>query len=914
MRKMLINATQPEETRIAITENDKLFDIDIEHVDHEQKKANIYKATISRVEPSLNAVFVSYGEEKNGFLPAKEIAPEYFTKKVNPDENLPPLNEILKEGQEIIIQINKEERGTKGAALTTFLTLAGCYVVLMPNNPSAGGISRRIEGKERQALKTLIDSLSIPEDMGVIVRTAGVDRTPEEIQWDLNILLNLWEAIKKAADTGPAPFLIHRESDITMRAIRDYLRDDIDEIIVDTDEGFQDLSRQIAMLRPDFLDRLTKLEGNTPLFSKYHIESQIENAYHREVRLPSGGSIVIDTTEALTAIDVNSSRSTKRGNIEDTALHTNIEAAEEAARQIRLRDIGGLIIIDFIDMENNQNQKQVENQLADNLQRDRAKIHLTRISKFGLVEISRQRLSSSLDETSTIACPRCEGQGIIRSVQSLGLSILRLIEEEALKEKTNEVRVQLPITVSTFLLNEKRNSISELEQKLNIKIVLIPNSNLDTPHYKIQRIWGDVYSANKPSHDLIEPNNKDADAYSPTSSNKNKKQQPAIRSIQMSAAPQNQNEGFFSKLVKSIFGSNNEKQPKQNETKKQTKSTQQNNKPTSRNNNTKNQQNSQNTNKTNNRNNRYKNDNNKSAKPKYSNSNRTNIHKSEDLIDLSNRKKQTNEPSNKPVESTPKPTGLKVTPLTYSPKSNNKQKSSDQVSQMVKDILANSSSIANDTATQVETNETEKSNTKTKYLKFEPFDINQAKEKVKSTDDSNETNQPKPSTKDKKQTKDRYDTQEAYSPAMDPSSQGFVAEIVKNVALETKIAKQSSDTPPEPVSIKKDQQTTAQSDSTANESTEVLEVIINEDTQNKQENESNQDETPTLEAAQPAHTTNEQPEAASQNQPVEQNGDITIEVETKDPITDNKPDDKAIAPESDTRKKPATAQFDEMSD
>ncbi len=777
---MLINATQPEETRIAITENDKLFDIDIEHVDHEQKKANIYKATISRVEPSLNAVFVSYGEEKNGFLPAKEISPEYFTKKVNPNENLPPLNEILREGQEIIIQINKEERGTKGAALTTFLTLAGCYVVLMPNNPNAGGISRRIEGKERQTLKELIDSLSIPEDMGVIIRTAGVDRTPEEIQWDLNILLNLWDAVKAAADTGPAPFLIHRESDITMRAIRDYLRDDIDEIIVDTDEAFQDLSRQIAMLRPDFLSRLIKLEGSTPLFSKYHIESQIENAYQREVRLPSGGSIVIDTTEALTAIDVNSSRSTKRGNIEDTALHTNLEAAEEAARQIRLRDIGGLIIIDFIDMENTSNQKQVENHLADNLQRDRAKIHLTRISKFGLVEISRQRLSSSLDETSTIACPRCEGQGIIRSVQSLGLSILRLIEEEALKEKTNEVRVQLPITVSTFLLNEKRNSISELEQKLNIKIVLIPNSNLDTPHYKIQRIWGDVYNANKPSHDLIEPNNKDADTYNPASSSKNKKQQPAIRSIQMSAAPQNQNEGFFSKLVKSIFGSNNEKQTVKDKPKKQVNDIQ--DKQENRNGKKNNYQNT-NPNKSNNQNNRsnkYKNDN-KSAKPKYSNSNRTNIHKSEDLIDLANRDKPTNEQVSKPPVNitTHKPTGLKVTPLVYNAKTPQKQKAEDQVSQIVIDILNNSSSIAADSATQVETELTDKTNRPSKYLRFDAVNIDNIKEN-KIAKEPEKNNKPKSSNQDKRQNQDR-NTEESYSPAIDPSTQGFIAVDIINI-------------------------------------------------------------------------------------------------------------------------------------
>jgi len=829
MRKMLINASQPEETRIAITENDRLFDIDIEHVDHEQNKANIYKAKISRVEPSLNAVFVNYGEQKNGFLPAKEISPEYFSKKVNPNENLPPLNELLTEGQELIVQISKEERGTKGAALTTFITLAGCYVVLMPNNPNSGGISRRIEGKERDELKKLIDSMNMPDGMGIIVRTAGVDRTPKEIQWDLDILINLWEAIQEVIESTPAPFLIHRESDITMRAIRDYLREDINEIVVDTEDAFQDLSRQITMLRPDFIERLVLHEGSTPLFSKYHIESQIENAYQREVRLPSGGSIVIDNTEALTAIDVNSAKSTKRGNIEDTALHTNLEAAEEAARQIRLRDIGGLIIIDFIDMDVSANQKDVENALAGILQRDRAKIHMARISKFGLVEISRQRLSASLDETSTITCPRCEGQGIIRSVQSLSLSLLRLIEEEALKDKTNEVRAQLPIAVSTFLLNEKRQAISELEQKLNVKVVLIPNSNLDTPHYKIQRIWGEVYNANRPSHDLIESNSKDANSYDPSKTQKNR-QQPAIRSVKMNAAPQNQKQGFFSKLIKAIAGSD-ESENKPQKSNEVSKKTQENAKPVSTNNKPENRNNRKPNNRNQQQNDRpnQKNTNERQNKPKYANSNRTNIHKSEELVDISAHK---NEIKNKPITPTStvqpikKPSGLQATPLVYTPKSVNKISTEDHITKMVKDVLENSSSLAIDNSTQVET---EANNIKSeRYLKFDSVDLNKVKAETTVTDTKSQTvkeeaivtetksqtvkeeaivtetknqatnedvvvtetksqtvnekttQKEEPVKKEKKEEIKPKDIQE-YNPAIDPSSQGFVSET-KNTA------------------------------------------------------------------------------------------------------------------------------------
>ncbi|WP_100551152.1 Rne/Rng family ribonuclease [Caedibacter taeniospiralis] len=526
MKKMLINARQTEETRIAIVDNVQLMDLDIESVDREQKKANIYKARISRIEPSLNAIFINYGEDKNGFLPFKEISPEYF-KKATKEQN-PPLNELLEVGQELIVQIAKEERGSKGAALTTFITLAGCYMVLMPNNASAGGISRRIEGDERQKLKTLFDSLTIPANMGVIIRTAGVDRQADEIQADLDTLVNLWDAIKRVSYQRKAPFLIHKESDITIRAIRDHLKDDIKEIIIDDEEAYEDLKRQLTMLRPQFVERLQLYKKELPLFNAFQIEKQIESAFKREVHLPSGGSIVIDTTEALTAIDINSARSTKGDNIEETALATNLEAAEEIARQLRLRDLGGLIVVDFIDMAFFPNQKAVEQKLVDALFSDRARIQMTRISKFGLVEISRQRLQASLGESVMHACPRCEGHGFIRSIPSLALSILRNVHAEAIREKTNELRVQLPIDVATFLLNEKRDELSQIEEGTSTKVTLIPNANLQSPHYSVQRIWGDAYTASRPSYDLIE-DNKNIELYKAPRQDKAK--QPALKSV-----------------------------------------------------------------------------------------------------------------------------------------------------------------------------------------------------------------------------------------------------------------------------------------------------------------------------------------------------------------------------------------------
>ncbi|WP_151193297.1 ribonuclease E/G [Cysteiniphilum sp. JM-1] len=525
MKKMLINARQAEETRIAIVDNVQLMDLDIESVDREQKKANIYKAKISRIEPSLNAVFVNYGEDKNGFLPFKEISPEYF-KKTAKDQDT-PLNELLDVGQELIVQIAKEERGSKGAALTTFITLAGCYMVLMPNNPSAGGISRRIEGDERQKLKALFDSLTIPANMGVIIRTAGVDRSADEIQADLDTLTTLWDAIKRVSYQRKAPFLIHKESDITIRAIRDHLKEDIKEIIIDDEESYEDLKRQLSMLRPGFVERLQLYKKDLPLFNAFQIEKQIESAFKREVQLPSGGSIVIDTTEALTAIDINSARSTKGDNIEETAFETNLEAAEEIARQLRLRDLGGLIVVDFIDMAFFPNQKAVEQKLVDALFHDRARIQMTRISKFGLVEISRQRLQASLGESVMHSCPRCAGHGFIRSIPSLALSILRNVHAEAVREKTNELRVQLPIDVATFLLNEKRDELSQIEEGTSTKVTLIPNANLQSPHYSVQRIWGDAYTASRPSYDLIE-DKKDVELYKAPKQDKSK--QPALKS------------------------------------------------------------------------------------------------------------------------------------------------------------------------------------------------------------------------------------------------------------------------------------------------------------------------------------------------------------------------------------------------
>ncbi|ART83805.1 ribonuclease E [Oceanisphaera profunda] len=487
MKRMLINATQEEELRVALVDGQKLYDLDIESPGHEQKKANIYKGKITRVEPSLEAAFVDYGAERHGFLPLKEIARNYFPAGYS-YQGRPNIKEVVKEGQEVIVQIDKEERGNKGAALTTFISLAGSYLVLMPNNPRAGGISRRIEGDERTELKEALSQLALPDGMGLIVRTAGVGKSAEELEWDLRVLQGHWKAIQEASEGGAAPFLIHQESNVIVRAIRDYLRRDIGEIVIDNPVVYERAKKHIELVRPDSLKIVKLYDGDVPMFSHYQIESQIESAFQREVRLPSGGSIVIDPTEALTSIDINSSRATKGSDIEETALKTNLEAAEEIARQLRLRDLGGLVVIDFIDMTPVRHQREVENCLRDAVRQDRARIQLGRISRFGLLEMSRQRLRPSLGESSTHVCPRCLGQGTIRDTESLALAILRLIEEEALKDNTGQIHGQVPVDVAAYLLNEKRKSIASLEQRYSVEIYIIPNEQLETPHFSVERV------------------------------------------------------------------------------------------------------------------------------------------------------------------------------------------------------------------------------------------------------------------------------------------------------------------------------------------------------------------------------------------------------------------------------------------
>ena len=501
MKRMLINATQPEELRVALVDGQKLYDFDIEVPSKEQKKSNIYKGIITRIEPSLEAVFVNYGAEKHGFLPFKEIAPEY--KMGDAEEGKTPSKHNLREGQEIIVQIEKEERGNKGAALTTYISLAGTYLVLMPNNPKAGGISRRIEGDNRNELRETMAALEIPESMGLIIRTAGSDKNVEELQWDLNYLLQLWEAIDRSSTEQAAPFLIFQESNVIIRALRDHLRGDIDEILIDQDAAFKLAHNFLKQVMPHNLNKAKIYNDSVPLFSRYQIETQIEMAYKREVTLPSGGSIVIDHTEALTSIDINSARATKGSDIEETAFNTNLEAADEIARQLRLRDLGGLFVIDFIDMMSAKNQREVENRLRDALKIDRARIQTGRISRFGLMEMSRQRLRPSLGDATQLTCPRCKGQGTIRNVESVTLAVLRLIEEEAMKKGTERVIAHLPIDCATFLLNEKRAAIQELEARLSVSIMVLPSKHLETPAYDIERIKSLDGTEDKTSHQFI---------------------------------------------------------------------------------------------------------------------------------------------------------------------------------------------------------------------------------------------------------------------------------------------------------------------------------------------------------------------------------------------------------------------------
>jgi ribonuclease E len=558
---MLINATQPEELRVAIVDGQKLFNLDIESPGREQKKANIYKGVITRVEPSLEAAFVDYGAERHGFLPLKEMARSYFDPEAVKAGARVNMKEAIKEGCEVVVQIDKEERGNKGAALTTFISLAGRYLVLMPNNPRAGGVSRRIEGEDRAELRDAMSQLNIPEDMGLIVRTAGVGKSVEELQWDLDYLIHLWSAIELSAAEGRAPFLIYQESDVIIRSIRDYLRADIGEIVVDDRKMYEKAEEFIRQVMPNNLKRLRLYEDEVPLFTRYQIESQIESAFQRVVQLPSGGSIVIDHSEALTSIDINSARATKGADIEETALNTNLEAADEIARQLRLRDLGGLFVIDFIDMTPARNQREVENRLREAMKQDRARVQVGRISRFGLLEMSRQRLRPSLGESSQLVCPRCRGQGTIRGVESLALSILRIIEEEAMKESTQRILAQLPLSVATFLLNEKRRAIQAIEERQDLEVIILPNEHLETPDYRIERIRTQDLGKlprEQSSHEMIQALEAEAPSHMrPAESGRI--EQPAVKHIFHTApAPQRfeepeRNESASESLLKRIW-------------------------------------------------------------------------------------------------------------------------------------------------------------------------------------------------------------------------------------------------------------------------------------------------------------------------------------------------------------------------
>lgn len=559
MKKMLINATHKEELRVALVDGQRLYDLDIENRAREQKKANIYKGRITRIEPSLEAAFVDYGGNRHGFLPLKEISREYFKKSPSDIKGRFNIQDVLSEGQELIVQVDKEERGNKGAALTSFISLAGRYLVLMPNNPRAGGISRRIEGDERNELREILASLPIPEGMGIIVRTAGIGRSQEELQWDLQYLVQLWEAITAAANK-PSPFLIYQESNVIIRTVRDYLRQDIDEVLIDTKSAYEEALNFIKQVMPTFENRIKLYSDSMPLFNRFQIESQIETAYQHEVKLPSGGSIVIDQTEALISIDINSSRSTRGSDIEDTALNTNLEAADEIARQLRLRDVGGLIVIDFIDMGPTRNQREVENRMRDALKDDRARVQTGRISRFGLLEMSRQRLRPSLGETSAIVCPRCNGQGTIRADKSLALSVMRLIEETTIREPGAHIRAVVPLPIASFLLNEKRNSISSLEATHNSTITVIPNPHMEAPEHEVFKVKDG--ESNVLSHE-IEFSVPEATSQDET----HERQEPAVSTVKAQEPPIASNAASpglgrrIGSVFGKIFGGNSEEKP-----------------------------------------------------------------------------------------------------------------------------------------------------------------------------------------------------------------------------------------------------------------------------------------------------------------------------------------------------------------
>src|SRR6056297_1065780 len=535
MKKMLINATQPEEMRVALVDGQRLYDLDIENRTRLQKKSNIYVGKITRVEPSLEAAFVDFGADRHGFLPLKEIAREYFYRSPGDADGRTKIRDVVKEGTKVVVQVDKEERGSKGAALTTFISLAGRYMVLMPNNPRAGGISRRIEGDDRAELREALSVLDIPDGMGVIIRTAGVGRSPEELQWDLSYLLQLWTAICKASKEHSDPVLLYQESNVIIRAVRDYLRDDVDQVLIDAPEAYKQATDFVSMVMPKYANRIKMYEDTIPLFNRFQIESQIETAFQREVRLPSGGSLVIDHGEALTSIDINSARATRGGDIEETALNTNLEAADEIARQLRLRDMGGLVVIDFIDMLAARNQRAVENRVRDALAIDRARVQVGRISRFGLLEMSRQRLRPSLGETSAIVCPRCTGQGTIRDTKSLALSILRLLEEEAIKERSAEVRAIVPVDVAAYLLNEKRSALTEVEQVTKARMLVIPNPNLETPHFEVQRLRDDEVEGDQEVSYAVDITVPDAESISDAHAPARPVQEAAVQAVRTEA-------------------------------------------------------------------------------------------------------------------------------------------------------------------------------------------------------------------------------------------------------------------------------------------------------------------------------------------------------------------------------------------
>lgn len=563
MKRIVINATQSEEIRVAMVDGQYLYDLDIEHPNRAQKKSNIYKGIITRLEPSLEAAFVNYGADRHGFLPFKEISKDYWNTNGQKIEGRPNIRAVLKEGQELLVQVDKEERGNKGAALTTHISLAGRYLVLMPTNPRAGGVSRRIEGDDRHKIRDILSQLDIPEGMGAIVRTAGVGRDLEELTWDMEYLKTLWAAISEANENHPAPVLLYQESNVIIRALRDYFRNDIGEILIDNQRVYQQAHDFMSAVMPHNLRKLKHYTDTVPLFSRYQVENQIDSAFHRQVNLPSGGAIVIDHTEALISIDVNSARATRGQGIEETALNTNLEAADEVARQLRLRDLGGLVVIDFIDMLPNRNQREVEKRLRDALKMDRARVQVGRISRFGLLEMSRQRLRPSLGESSQIVCPRCSGEGTIRGVESLALSIMRLMEEEAMKEGTVEVVAETPVAVATFLLNEKRKPLSEIQERHDINLTVLPNHNLDTPHYEITRLKEDE------AEDLPKTYNRVVHQQSAEQSAEHDEPtiQPAAQPIvsqvrPATPAPVAVKKGFVARLMGSLFGSSKEPETK----------------------------------------------------------------------------------------------------------------------------------------------------------------------------------------------------------------------------------------------------------------------------------------------------------------------------------------------------------------